>query len=501
MRVLTLNPPFLPRYSRQSRSPSVCKGATFYYPYYLAYATANLEKNGFDVSLIDAVANNWSHEETVRYAAEFKPDLIIIDTSTPSIYNDIEVAEKLKLELPDVHINLTGTFPTNLPEDCFSFSESIDSVCRSEYEVTTVDLAKTIESNGKLEKITGLSFQIGGIVYHNEDRELMTSEELDELPFVSEVYNRHLNIEDYFYASIRHPEVTILTSRGCPYNCTFCNIPLKQSYRARSPKNVVDEMEYIEKELPFVEEIQIEDDTFDINKKRTKEICREIIRRGLKVRWSCNARVNSDYKTMRLMRKANCRLMCVGFESAENEVLDAIKKVSTLKKQEDFMVEANKAGLIINGCFIFGLPHDNHETMRKTIELAKRLNPDTAQFYPMQVYPGTEAFDWAKRENYLTTEDFSEWVTSEGMHKTLISRPELTAEEVVDVCDIARKEYYFRPSYIWQKFIQGIRQPQEGWRTYIGFMNFWKYLVFGSEENENRLPTFKGSKPPKISNR
>ena len=143
MKVLALNPPFLPRFSRQSRSPSVCKGATFYYPYYLAYAAANLEKNGFEVSLIDAVANNWSPEETVQYAVDFNPSLIIIDTSTPSIYNDIEVAEKLKSRLPEVHINLTGTFPTNLTDDCFSFSESVDSVCRSEYEVTVVELAST----------------------------------------------------------------------------------------------------------------------------------------------------------------------------------------------------------------------------------------------------------------------------------------------------------------------------------------------------------------------
>ncbi|MEE8185123.1 MAG: radical SAM protein, partial [Thermodesulfobacteriota bacterium] len=354
MKVLMINPPFYKRYSRQSRSPCVTKGGTFYYPYYLAYATGVLEKEGFDIRLIDAVAKDWSREDTVSYAKKFDPDLVVLDTSTPSIYNDVGVACEIKEAVSHVHINLVGTHPTNLPEETLLLSDSIDSLCRGEYDFTLVDLAYALEDGKGLGGIDGLSYRDNGKVVNNNPRELI--KDLDVIPFVTGVYKKHLDIKDYFYASLRYPQVTILTARGCPYNCHFCNVPFKSSYRARSIENVVEEFEYIQKELPGVKEVMIEDETFSANKRRTLALCDLMMDKGIKLRWSCNARVNTDFETLRRMKEAGCRLLCVGFESPTQEALDGVDKKTTKGLQEEFMENSRRFGLLVNGCFILGLP-------------------------------------------------------------------------------------------------------------------------------------------------
>ncbi|MFB0544968.1 MAG: radical SAM protein [Asgard group archaeon] len=482
MKILLLNPPFLPRYSRSSRSPATTKGGTFYYPYFLAYCCGVLEKKGFNVKLIDAVAKKWSHEQTVEFAKSFKPDLVVIDTSTPSIYNDVEIGEKIKDALPNTHITLVGTHPTALSEETLALSPKIDSVCRGEYDYTVDDLASTIEEEKGLKIVDGLSFREGRKIIHNNPRKLI--ENLDELPFASEVYKKHLNIKNYFYASVRYPQVTILTARGCPHSCSFCNIPFKASYRARSPESVVDEFEYIQNELPEVKEVMIEDDTFSISKDRTIKICNLLMERKIKLKWSCNARVNTDFETLKKMKEAGCRLLCVGFETPEQEILNTIHKKTTKPLQLNFMKDTNKAGLLVNGCFVLGLPGDTEETIRRTVEFAKQLNPDTAQFYPIMVYPHTEAYEWAKKNNYLTTDDFSKWMTKEGLHTTTVSRPELSAERLVELCDKARKGFYLRPSYIFSKLKQMITHPKETKRIIMGAKNLSKYIFRGSFPGE-----------------
>jgi len=480
MRILLLNPPFLPRYTRASRSPCVAKGGTFYYPYFLAYACGALEKNGFDgqVKLVDAVANGWNREETITFVKSFKPNLVVIDTSTPSIYNDVEVATKIKEVLPEAHINLVGTHPTRVTEETFELSKAIDSICRDEYDYTLVDLAKAIEKGKSLKGIKGLSFREDGEIIHNKPRERIKN--LDELPFVSAVYKKHFGtegIKKYFYASLKHPQVTILTARGCPYNCSFCNIPFKASYRARSPENVVEEFEYIQNELPEVKEVMIEDDTFPVNKERTLEICRLLKERGVKLSWSCNARVNTDFETLKAMKDAGCRLLCVGFESPVQSILDNVHKRTTAEMQLKFMEDCRKIGLLVNGCFILGMPGETKETIRETIEFAKKLNPDTAQFYSLFAYPGTELWEWAKKNGYLTSERYDALLTKEGYHKGNVNLPGLPAEEADKMCKQALKEFYLRREYIFYKFKQVITNFDEAKRTLMAGKVFFKHIL------------------------
>lgn len=473
MKVLMLNPPFHKRYSRQSRSPCVTKGGTFYYPYFLAYATGVLERE-FDVKLIDAVAKDLSREDIVEFAKEFGPELVILDTSTPSIKNDAEVAGEIKNALPASHVNLVGTHPSALPEETLRMSEGIDSVCRGEYELTLLDLAKTLEAGDTLMGVDGLSFKPNGEVINNRNRKMIV--DLDGLPFVSGVYRRHLDVHDYFYASLRHPQVTILSARGCPYNCSFCNAPFKNSYRARSVGNVVDELKYIQKELPGVKEVMFEDETFPVKEKRTVDLCNLMLSEGIKLKWSCNARVNTELETMKKMKKAGCRLLCVGFESPTQTALDGVGKKTTKETQKNFMRDARSAGLLVNGCFILGLPNDTKESIKDTIKFAKKLSPDTAQFYPLMVYPGTASYAWAKKKGCLETEDYSKWIDEEGKHSTALNLPEMGSQELVKMCDDARREFYLRPGYIFYKVIQSLRNPGEGLRTLKSARTFFKNI-------------------------
>jgi len=483
MKILLLNPPFMPRFSRPSRSPSVTKGATFYIPYYLAYACGVLDKNGFDVKLIDSVASEWDKNKTFEFVKSFQPDLVVVDTSTPSIYNDVEVASEIKKLLPSVHVSLVGTHPTRVPDETFSLSNNIDSICRFEYDYTILELARALQGKKSLNSVDGLSFRQNGKIIHNKDRFLIKN--LDELPFVSEVYKKQFGkegIKKYFYASLKHPQITILTSRGCPFGCSFCPIPFKQSYRERSPENVVEEFEYIKKELPYVKEVMLEDDTFPINKQRTIKICDMLIEKKINLSWSCNARVDMDFETLKKMKDAGCRLMCVGFESPTKEVLEKIHKKTTKEVQIEFMKNTKKLGMLVNGCVILGLPGDTKQTMRDTIEFSKELNPDTMQFYGPYAYPGTELWDWAKENDLLVSEDYSKLLTSKGEHLSNIRMSDMTVDEIFEMCNQALKEFYIRPRYIFMKLGQVIRNPDEAKRTFISGVQhgFFKKLILPS---------------------
>lgn len=477
MKILALNPPFMKKYSRQSRSPCVTKGGTFYMPYFLSYAVGTLEKNKFDVKLVDAVANEWSHSDALKFVQDFKPELVILDTSTPSIYNDVEFASKVKSVIPDSHITLVGTHPTRATEETFGLSKSIDSICRGEYDYIVVDLAESLEENKSLNNVKGLSFRENGNIINNKNRELI--ENLDDLPFVSEVYKKHFGMEGikkYFYASLKWPQVTILTARGCPYNCSFCNIPFKSSYRSRSPENVIQEFEYIKRELPEVKEVMIEDDTFPASKERTMKICNLLIDKKIKIEWSCNARVNTDLEILNKMKEAGCRLLCVGFETPTQEVLDKIHKKTTRELQMSFMKDTKKAGLLVNGCMILGLPGDTKDTVKQSIKFSKKLSPDTMQFYSPYAYPRTELWQWAKDNGYLITEDYSKLLTKDGQHLSNVSQPGLSNIEATELCSKALRQFYLRPGYIFPKFIQMIKNFDEAKRTFISAKTFLKHI-------------------------
>jgi len=480
MNILVLNPPFKDKFSRTSRSPAVTKGGTLYYPFWLAYATGVLEEAGFNVRLIDAPADGLVVKDVVDRIKGFSPRLIVLDTSTPSIYSDVAVGEELKETFPESFIVLVGTHPSALPEKTLLLNEKIDAVARREYDYTLRDLACALRDEDELKSVEGLSFRQDGTVIHNPGRHYIQS--LDKLPFVSKVYRKHLTIKNYFFAAANYPMVMIITGRGCPNRCFFCVYPQtfhSRRYRMRSTENVVDEFEWIVNNLPEVKEIGIEDDTFTAQHHRAREISELIIKRGIRIKWYCNVRPDLDYETLLLMSKAGCRLVTTGFESGNQEMLDRIHKGMKLGKIRVFMENANRAGVLVHGCIMMGNPGETRETIRESVEFAQKLNCDSMQFYPLYVYPGTEAYEWAKENGYLTTMNYSRWLTEDGYHNCVIDLPDLSAEELVFLSNDALKKYHLRLAYLWMKMKQAFRKPCEGIRTVRSAIIFFKFLCHG----------------------
>ena len=315
-----------------------------------------------------------------------------------------------------------------------------------------------------LSDIKGISYRYNGRICHNPARPHI--ENLDELPFVSRVYRDHLrpHINSYFYGANQHPVVSILSGRGCPHRCAYCVYPQTMTghqYRLRSVNNVVNELEFIKKDLSEVKEVFLEDDTLTVNRKRAMAISQEIIDRKLNITWSTNSRADADYDTMKLMHKAGCRLLCVGFESGSQEILDKLQKHIKRDNYFRFRDDAAQAGLMIHGCFMYGNEGETPETMRQTLELAKELNCDTAQFYPIMVYPGTRAYDDYKEKGYITAKRFRDWLTPDGQHNCVISLPNISKENLVEFCDLSRREFYLRPRYILSKARQVFSHPRE----------------------------------------
>ncbi|MBC8491604.1 MAG: radical SAM protein [Candidatus Marinimicrobia bacterium] len=479
--VVMLNAPFLQRYSRGQRNPGVTRSDTMYYPYWISYTTGSVEATGANCIFLDAPGEGWDYGDVEKRIVDFGPDLIIMDTTTPSIYNDIDVLEKLKVKFPNAKFAVMGTHATATVEETMGLSRNIDYLIRGESDYTARDLTLALENGAKIEKIEGLTWRNSDAIVHNPDRPAI--KDLDSLPFVSEVYKRHLNIWNYFNPDCLYPNITLLTGRGCPYNCSFClfvHTVSGASTRYRSVENVLDELEYIEKTFPDAQAFFFEDDIFTLNEKRCVELCEGMIKRGIKLKWNANSRADVSYEALKVMKKAGCRALCVGFETGNQEIVDAYGKKLKVEDYYRFSKNARKIGLTFHGCFIVGGPGENKKTMAKTLKMAKELRPDTAQFYPLMVYPGTPEYDRMKANGMLVTTDYRDWLTKEGLHNCIIRTEDSSPEDLIRWCDSARRKFYLRPSYLWYKGRRALVDSEERKRTIKAFKVFVKYLYKGS---------------------
>lgn len=485
MKTFFVNPPFKAehgKFARENRSAAITRSGTLYYPLWLIYAAAICEKEDFEVEFLDAPAAPLDYDESFAYILEHGEGtkLFVVDTSTPSIYSDIAFADNLKQLYPDAFVMLVGTHPSALPEETLGNSRSVDAVAMHEFDYIVRDVARALESGED-------PFAVPGLAWCDSKRKVTVNEaypfivDLDEIPFAAEFIKKHLNERDYFFAASAYPEIQIFTGRGCPAHCTFCVYPQTMhghKYRLRSAENVVEEFQYIADSFPDVKEVVIEDDTFTIRKERVVEICNLLIERGLnkKLRWLCNARVNLDYDTMVLMKKAGCHLIIPGIESGSQEILNNIRKGTTLAQVEQYMADAKKAKIKVHACYMVGNKGETKETMQQTLDLAMRLKADTAQFYPLLPFPGTEAYTWAKENGYIKG-DYSDYVKEDGTINCLLELPEITAEEMVQFCDDARKKYYWRPSYILHRLRVGLTDPEDLKRSIKAFGRIKDFLV------------------------
>ncbi len=481
MRVLMLNPPFHPRFSRSQRSPAKTRSGNLYYPIWLGYATGSLEQVGHCVRLIDAPAAGLSRLDVCAFAHDFQPQLIVIETSTPSIINDLEVAAELRASLnnPIPFIVLVGTHASALPRETLEQANYVDAIARREFDHTLRDLSETLEAGGDLSSVTGITYRDGDQVCSTPDRPELQADDLDSLPFLSQVWTKHVNIEQYFYSITPHPQVTLVTGRGCPYKCDFCVWPqvlTGHGYRRRSVENVVEEFLWIDKNLPGVH-VFLEDDTLTVNRKRCQELAQALQDSGSRVKFTANSRADVDFDTLRALQAAGLRMVCVGFESSENDILAGIEKRLQVEQAHQFVADAKRAKVLVHGCFMVGNPGETHATLRRTLDYARQISPDSAQFFPLMVYPGTRAFDKAVKDGSLVSKDWSRWLRQDGTHNTVINRPMLSSADLIAWCNSARREFYFRPSFLAKKVRQSIADPHERYRNLRAAKELCGHLV------------------------
>ncbi len=485
MKIQFLNPPFMKNYSRESRSPAVAKSGTMYYPMWLCYAAGLAEKRGHDIHLIDSPASGLDGINLYNKIQSFGASLIVMTSSTPGISFEGNVAAEIKAQIPGVKIVFVGTHASAVPEDILKSYPAVDYVAVGEYDETISDLALALENNSELKNVAGLALRDGDEVIKTAHRHAIAN--IEELPFVSSIYKRFLNVEDYFYSHSKHPIVTIVTARGCPFQCTYCVIPqvmMGHKLRERSIEDVVNEFKYVKENYPDIEEIMIEDDTLTVNKERTIALSKRLIEEKINIPWTANSRADVDPEALMWIGKAGCRLLCVGFESGVQEILDNIQKNMKVETYAPFRKAAKKAGVMIHGCFLVGNKGETKETLRTTLDMAKRLNPDTAQFFPLMVYPGTRAYKWANESDFIKSNNYDDWLNDEGLHECVVSTDKLTSEELVKFCDDARKEFYLRPKYMFYKLVQSIKNPSEGKRNLKAAKVLFKYIFRGTKHKD-----------------
>jgi anaerobic magnesium-protoporphyrin IX monomethyl ester cyclase len=498
MRVLFLNPPFHPRFSREQRSPAVTKSGTLYYPKWLATAAGVAIKNGHDVDLVDAPAAGYSVQAVIDRIAAKDIEAVVCDTCTPSILNDVSVIEALVAAKPALHVLLVGRHVSALPRETLLMSTFLESVAVREYEYTVRDWLEAKACGADLSAVYGLVWRgVKGEIVSNPPREAIQN--LDELPFVSEVYKRFLHTPDYFYGHSLWPLVVFDSSRGCPYHCSFCVYPQTFSghkMRYRSVANVADEFDFVAREMPEIKTVMLEDDTFIVSKPRTLELAKELIGRGNKLPFdaNCRADIGAERELLSTLQQAGARLFCVGFESGDVEVINGMKKNNDNRRDAKYHDEAQRfvricreSGIMVHGCFMVGNLNETPASMEKTLSFAKKLQPDTAQFFPIMVYPGTAAYEEAKKRNYIQIEDWGAWLTKDGLHNSVVTLPDITHEQLVSFCDRARRSFYLSPPYLFYKLKQSLKDRRELQRNVKGFITLSKYLLRGSRHEKTDM--------------
>ena len=415
---------------------------SFWYPTWLAQPAALVANS----RVLDAAADQLTVDDTLAIAREF--DLVIMHTSTPSFPTDAKFAELLKHDSPKIKVGMVGAKPMVDPQGSLEATAAIDFVCREEFDFTCRDLARGLP----YAEITGLSFrEPSGVIRHNLPRAMI--EDMDDLPFVAPVYQRDLNIKNYFIGYLQHPYVSFYTGRGCRSKCTFCLWPQTvggHRYRVRSTENVIAEVRWIKQHMPEVKEIMFDDDTFtdSSNLERVEAIARGMGELG--VTWSCNAKANVPYKTLKVMKDNGLRLLLVGYESGDDQILLNIKKGLRTDIARRFTQDCHRLGILIHGTFILGLPGETAASIEKTIEYAKQLNPHTIQVSLAAPYPGTTLYKQAVREGWLQENDAVNLVNERGVQLAAISYPHLSKEEIFHSMEVFYKRFYFRPSKIWE---------------------------------------------------
>lgn len=417
---------------------------SFWYPTWLAQPAAMVEGS----KLIDAPAHDQSWDD-IKHEFDER-DLVILHTSTPSFGQDIRTAALIKERNPKIIIGFVGAKVAVEPDKSLAATPHVDFVAREEYDFTILEIAQ----GAPLATVDGITWRApDGAFVRNKDRAII--EDMDVLPMVSPVYKRDLTINKYFGGYLLHPYVSFYTGRGCKSRCTFCLWPQTISghnYRFRSVPKVIEEVKYILENIPETKEIFFDDDTLTDNHARVEELAIALGqlgfgKKGFGVSWSCNAKANVPRKTLEVLKANGLRLLLVGYESGNQQILHNIKKGLRVDVAKQFTKDCHELGVVIHGTFILGLPGETEETIEETINYAKEIDPHTIQVSLAAPYPGTFLYKQATENGWF--DNSNDLLTNGGNQIAQLSYPHLPASVIFDKVEEFYKRFYFRPSKIW----------------------------------------------------
>ncbi|HEY2177547.1 MAG TPA: hopanoid biosynthesis associated radical SAM protein HpnJ [Caulobacteraceae bacterium] len=438
---------------------------SFWYPTWLAQPAAMVEGS----RLVDAPPHRQTLADVAPLAKDY--DLVVLHTSTPSFASDVKTVEALKAVNPDLKAGLIGAKVAVDADASLRTAPAIDFVARNEFDFTIKDVA----DDKRWADIDGLSWRNeAGAIVHNPDRAIL--ENMDALPFVTPVYQRDLTIENYFIGYLKHPYISIYTGRGCKSRCTFCLWPQTvggHRYRTRSVAHVIEEIAWAQKAFPQVKEFFFDDDTFTDDLPRAEAIARELGKLG--VTWSCNAKANVPRKSLEVLKEGGLRLLLVGYESGNQQILHNIKKGMRVEVAEKFTRDCHELGIAIHGTFIVGLPGETRETLRETVRWATKINPHTIQVSLAAPYPGTFLYDQALKNGWLDA-DNAELVDEHGIQIAPLHYPHLSHAEIFESVETFYKRFYLRPGKIGSIVGEMVRSPDMMKRRLREGVEFFEFL-------------------------
>ena len=467
MKTLFLHPPSFEGFDggAGSRYQARREIRSFWYPTWLAQPAALVPGS----RLIDAPPARVPLEQVLPLARDY--ELVVLHTSTPSFTSDVKVAEALRDANPRLKLGFVGARVAVQPEESLRASAAIDFVARNEFDFTVKEVAE----GRSFAEIDGLSYRnAAGEMVHNRERAVL--EDMDQLPFVTEVYKRDLKIENYFIGYLKHPYLSLYTGRGCKSRCTFCLWPQTvggHRYRVRSVGHVIEEIRLARHYFPQVKEFFFDDDTFTDNLPRTEAIARELGKLG--VTWSCNAKANVPRETLKVMRDNGLRLLLVGYESGNQKILHNIKKGMLVDVARRFTKDCHELGVTIHGTFILGLPGETKDTIEETIRFAKDINPHTIQVSLAAPYPGTFLHKQAVENGWFDAEH-AELVDEHGIQIAPLHYAHLSHQEIFDSVELFYRRFYFRAGKIASIVGEMVRSPEMMVRRLREGIEFFQFL-------------------------
>lgn len=453
MKILLVNPP---RWNELvGKNPSIIeKHRGFNPPLGLLYLASSIKKyTQYEIDIIDTQPHEWTYMQLEHYLKDKSYDIVGISVMTFTLIDAFETVRLIKKVMPDAKVILGGTHIHLFPEETINL-EGVDFCIMGEAEFSLIKFLSCLyEKNSDFERVPGLVFKERHGEIKKNGIEIIRN--LDDIPFPDRGL---LGISNYNSLLSRGSLcTTIISSRGCPFQCSFCDRPLSpitSIFRYRSAKNVVEEI--AECVALGIRDFLFYDDTFTVNKERVMGICEEIIKNKLKIRWDIRTRVDLvDEKILRMMKRAGCVAIHYGVESGNDKILKVLQKGFTVKKVKETFALTKKVGIETLAYFMIGLPSETINEIQDTFDLAKELQPDYCHFTIFSPYPGTKLYNLGLEKGIIKKDIWREFAKNPNKgFRVPVWEENFLREELYEIIVKFYKKFYLRPRYLFSRLVK-----------------------------------------------